>query len=166
MNTTTKPEPKRIAVPNDGGVLVTVETSVTEKEIFDARNEIVLRLEGAYNNLVFEMKEFQERWDANPIASLYEAALEGGHAGSSEWLSDQEEMLSAAFWNEIGVSIKNSVGSALDSAAMEVAERYGKIRTVTCSGLICPDTSIGGQSAIRGDLYDKATPKFRSQLQA
>jgi len=35
-----------------------------------------------------------------------------------------------------------------------------------CSGLICPDTSIGGQSTIRGDLHDKATPKFRSQLQA
>src|SRR5471030_990172 len=35
-----------------------------------------------------------------------------------------------------------------------------------CSGLICPDTSIGGQSTIRGDLHDKATPQFRSQLQA
>jgi transposase, IS5 family len=33
-----------------------------------------------------------------------------------------------------------------------------------CSGLICPDTSIGGQSTIRGDLYDKATPQFRSWL--
>jgi site-specific recombinase XerC len=27
-----------------------------------------------------------------------------------------------------------------------------------CSGLICPDTLIGGQSTIRGDLHDKATP--------
>lgn len=142
MNTTTKAEPKRIAVPNDGGVLVTVETSVTEKEIFEARNEIVLRLEGAYNNLVFEMKEFQERWDADPIASLYDAAIEGGHAGSAEWLSDQEEMLSAAYWNEIGVSIKNSVGGALDSAAIEVVERYEKIKTVTNRHLDNPHDTI------------------------
>jgi hypothetical protein len=35
---------------------------------------------------------------------------------------------------------------------------------LNCSGLICPDTSIGGQSTIRGDLHDKATPQFRPEL--
>jgi hypothetical protein len=34
--------------------------------------------------------------------------------------------------------------------------RWGQ--PMDCSGLICPDTSIGGQSTIRGDLHDKATP--------
>ena len=33
-----------------------------------------------------------------------------------------------------------------------------------CSGLICPDTSIGGQSTIRGVLHEKAAPQFRHQL--
>ena len=35
-----------------------------------------------------------------------------------------------------------------------------------CSGLICPDTSIGGQSTIRGVLHDKAAPKIRYQSEA
>jgi len=41
----------------------------------------------------------------------------------------------------------------------------GKINQ-NCSGLICPDTSIGGQSTIRGVLHDKAAPKIRYQSEA
>ena len=35
-----------------------------------------------------------------------------------------------------------------------------------CSGLICPDTSIGGKSTIRGELHGKTAQDVRSQLEA
>ena len=81
----------------------------------------------------------------------------GVDQGSQAQIVDMDKLSEP---NETGLP-RGGVNSA---ASTQVP--YAGTDSVHCSGLICPDTSIGGQSTIRGDLYDKATPQFRPQLQA
>jgi len=136
------PETKHLLSPKDGGVLVTVETTVTEREIAETRNDIVARLEGAYLNLIEEMKEFQKHWDEDPAAAFIDAAIAGGHAGSAEWLSEQAEMFHAAFWNQLGRSIQNAAGAALDRSAIYTAQRYEEVKQTANKYLEHPDETV------------------------
>ncbi|NYT63142.1 DUF4238 domain-containing protein [Alcaligenaceae bacterium] len=71
---------------------------------------------------------------------------------------------------EVAVTMAGTVVPLPDKASpvlqLILPESIGRLLLATdvCSGLIFPDTSIGGQSTIRGDFHDKAAPQFRSQL--
>lgn len=135
-------ETKHLLSPKEGGVLITAETKVTEREIAESRNDIVARLDGTYRNLIFEMKDFQASWDTGPMTSLAEAAIAGGHAGSAEWLSEQEEMLHATFWNDLGSSIKKATGAALDRSEIYIGKRYDEIKKSANARLEKPEETI------------------------
>jgi hypothetical protein len=121
-------ETKRLQAPKDGAVLVTVETTVTEREIAEERETIVLRLHGSYLNLVDEMAGFQKAWDENPRQAFLDSAGAGAYEGGAEWLNDQAEMFEMKTWVDLGNRIEEAAGTAYDFTATYVGQRFDHLK--------------------------------------
>lgn len=117
-------ETKKIIAEKDGSVIVTVETNVTEREIFEDREAIITRLHITYLNVLDQMKEFQAQWDANPTAAFWQSAAEGLNAGGAEWLSDQAELFESKTWVSLGEKLQNAAGTTVDRLATYSKGKY------------------------------------------
>lgn len=109
------PKLKRVLLPKPGNVLITVEPSITEREIVDERENIIIGLHVAYLDLIDEMVEFQQQWDQDPVFAFLSSANEGFSQGGAAWLSDQAELFEKATWINLGGKIKDMAGSAIDT---------------------------------------------------
>lgn len=111
-------ERKKVLAPDDGGVVITVETNITEQEIVEERQSIVQRLHMGYMNLNEGMKEFQQQWDQDGRLSLLTAAYDGGKAGGGAWWDDFDDMFEKKTWVELGDKVKNFSGEVYDRTAV------------------------------------------------
>lgn len=121
-------ETKRLASPKEGAVLVTVNSHVSEEEIAEERDTIVLRLHGAYLNLSDQMAEFQQQWDENPTLAFITSAREGWNTGGAQWLSDQTELFETKLWIDLGGKIKDAASAGYDRLATYSKERYEQLK--------------------------------------
>jgi hypothetical protein len=121
-------ETKKIAARKDGAVLVTVDSDVTEQDITEERETIVLRLHGAYLNLSDYMGEFQQQWDENPTLAFLTSAREGWNAGGAQWLSDQAELFETKLWIDLGGKIKDAAAAGYDRLATYSKQRYEQLK--------------------------------------
>jgi hypothetical protein len=115
---------KHILVPKDGPVVVTAHPTVTEKEINDDRDIIILRLDAAYQNLNEAMAPFQKQWQAGWAAALTEATWDGASAGVSAWGDDFGDCFKKETWTALGDKIEKLAGTSYDTAAQYAAGRY------------------------------------------
>jgi hypothetical protein len=122
-------EIKHLPAPRDGAVTITVETTVTEREVVDERADIIAKLDSAYLNLLEEMKEFQFLWDANPVLALVISKFEGQKAGGNEWVDDQLEMFHLKYWTEVGEQLKDAASTGYDRLATYSKQRFEQIQT-------------------------------------
>jgi len=122
-------EQRKVLASQDGSVTVTVETQVTEKEIFEARKAIEKRLHGCYENLVTNMSEFRQHWVADREKSLIWAAYEGASAGGGEWWEDSKQILEKQTWIDLGKKVEDFSGQAYDRAAQYSAALYQSMKS-------------------------------------
>jgi hypothetical protein len=118
---------KRVLLPKPGSVQVTVEPSVTEREIVEERENIVLGLHSAYLTLVDDMAEFQEEWDKNPALAFIISAQEGFNHGSAAWLSDQAELFEKETWVNLGEKVMEMAGSARDTMEGHAVKQFNAL---------------------------------------
>lgn len=116
--------PKRVLLPNAGSVLVTVEPKISEREIAEERDNIILGLHSAYLDLVDEMAEFQQQWDKNPALAFMVSAQEGLGQGGAAWLSDQAELFEKETWINLGEKIQEIAGGAIDTLEGHAATQF------------------------------------------
>lgn len=138
--------------PKDGAVIVTTEVTVTEKEIVEEREGIVLRLHAAYLNLSDQMVEFQSQWDDNPTLAFVTSAREGWNAGGADWLNDQAELFKAELWIDLGGKIRDAAGTAYDRLAGYSKQRYDELHKQLSRHIENPDdtftTGLGGNGPL------------------
>ena len=115
-----------------------VETTVTEREIFEARKVIIARLHDTYLNLMDEMSEFQTHWDANGPKAFAMALAEGGHSGASQWVSDME--YDPAMWEEMGDWIQKSTGAVLARGEYYARKPYNEMKKLVSDYSKSPDS--------------------------
>lgn len=135
-------ETKRLASPQDGSVLVTAESDVSEQDIVDERDTIVLRLHGAYLNLSDHMSEFQQQWDENPTLAFITSAQEGWNAGGAQWLSDQAELFESKLWIDLGGKIKDAAGAGYDRLATYSKQRYEQLKAELNKHVTHPEDTL------------------------
>lgn len=119
--------PQRVLLPKSGSVLITVEPSITEREIVEERENIILGLHSAYLDLVDAMAEFQQQWDRNPVLAFHNSALEGFSQGGAAWLSDQAELFEKKTWVELGEKVQEMAGTASDTLASHALKQFDAI---------------------------------------
>lgn len=122
-------ETKHLSTSKDGAVRVTAQSAVTEREITEERDNIIISLHAAYLNLVDHMAEFQMQWDESPTGAFLHSAIEGGHAGGAEWLKDQAALFEPALWSDLGGKIKDTAGAAYDRLESYRAKRYAEMKS-------------------------------------
>lgn len=120
--------PLKVMTSNDGDVLVVAGSAYTEKEIVDDREQIVQRLHGAYLNLLDDMQEFQQQWDADPATAFADAAYEGVKAGGGDWGESIGDLFDKQAWSDLGGKIEKFAGQALDRLAIYSAQQYEDLR--------------------------------------
>lgn len=121
------PTPQRVLLPKSGGVLITVEPSITEREIVEEREIIILGLHSAYLNLVDSMAEFQQQWDKNPVLAFHNSALEGFSQGGAAWLRDQAELFEKKTWIDLGKKIQGMAGTARDTLEGHAVKQFNSL---------------------------------------
>ncbi|RZT10045.1 hypothetical protein SAMN05216319_1506 [Duganella sp. CF402] len=151
--------------PKDGAVIVTTETRVTEKEISEEREGIVLRLHAAYLNLTDQMAEFQSQWDENPTLAFVTSAREGWNAGGAEWLSDQAELFKPELWTDLGGKIRDAAGTAYDRLASYSKQRYDELHKQLSTHIENPDDTLYNWAWWQKAITEEATELGRQQLQ-
>jgi hypothetical protein len=151
--------------PKDGAVIVTTETQVTEKEIFEEREGIVLRLHAAYLNLTDQMAEFQSQWDDNPTLAFVVSAREGWNAGGADWLNDQAELFKAELWTDLGGKIRDAAGTAYDRLAGYSKQRYDELHKQLSKHIENPDDTLYNWAWWQRTITDEASELAHQQLQ-
>lgn len=151
--------------PKDGAVIVTTETKVTEKEISEERESIVLRLHAAYLNLTDQMAEFQSQWDENPTLAFLTSAREGWNAGGADWLNDQAELFKAELWTDLGGKIRDAAGTAYDRLAGYSKQRYDELHKQLSKHIENPEDTLYNWAWWQKAITDEATELGRQQLQ-
>lgn len=157
-------ETGKLEAPDDGKVLVTTSPRVTEKEIAEDRDIIVLRLHSAYLNLVDHMAEFQEHWDANPALAYVQSAREGWNAGGAQWLSDQSELFTAELWTDLGSKVREAAGTAIDRLASYSRGQYQSVEKEINKHLENPDDTLLNWAWWQRSLTDTAEKLRDEQL--
>ena len=157
-------EVKRLAAPNDGGVLVTTDSTISEKEIAEERESIVLRLHAAYLNLSDQMSEFQSQWDENPALAFVISAREGWSAGGADWLSDQAELFEAKLWIDLGGKVKDAAGTAYDRLAGYSKQRYTALHEELSKHIEHPDDTLYNWAWWQRAIEQKAGDLTREQI--
>ena len=155
-------ERKNILVPKDGSVIVTVETDVTEQEIVEERESIVQRLHMGYMNLVEDMQEFQQQWDADGKLSLLTAAYEGVRAGGGAWWDDFDDIFEKEIWIDLGDKVKNFAGETYDRTAVYSKKVYTRL-IVDRADTIYTWNWWGRRLIDVGSNVDKISPFFYLQ---
>ena len=121
-----KSDHKHLDTYEDGKVVVTAHPEITEREIYDDRQRVILALDEGHAKLIKAMAPFQSRWDAGHGWALADAAKDGVGAGVSAWGEDFADLFKAETWCEIGKQVKDFAGSAYDAAAAYIPEYYRK----------------------------------------
>lgn len=148
---------EKYLAPREGGVTMTVESGVTEREIADDRSLIVMRLHSCYLNLADQMSEFQQQWDDNPVLAFINSAHDGWNAGGAEWLSDQAELFEKETWINFGNQVKEFAGAGYDRLATYSAQRYEEIRDELNRHIENPDDTIYNWAWWQKSIEDAAT---------
>lgn len=157
-------EIRKLDAPKDGNVLVTVKSRITEKEITEEREMIVLRLHAAYLNLTDYMAEFQTQWDDSPALAYVTSAYEGWNAGGAEWLDDQAEFFTADLWINLGSKVKDAAGTAYDRLATYSAGRFESVQKEVNKHLDKPEETLLNWAWWQRSLSDTATELGNEQL--
>lgn len=121
-------EQKKILLPKDGSVVVTLKPQVTEKEIYAAREEMTQRLDGAYRHLCEHMQEFQKDWDQNPRWAMAKAIGKGAWDGGKGWGESIGELFEKETWTEIGKKIAKATGEAYDHAKEVIPQQLEDLK--------------------------------------
>lgn len=158
-------EQRKVLAPQDGSVRVTVQTQVTEREIFEARQGIEKRLHACYDNLVVNMQEFREHWVADREKSLLWAAYEGAAAGGSDWWEDSKQILDKQTWVDLGKKVEDFAGSAYDRTAEYSAQLYESMKARINKDLANVDKTLGNWSWW-SELADDAAHTIRNQFES
>lgn len=158
-------ETHKIALPKDGSVAVTVEPKVTEKEIAEDRQDIVIRLHAAYLNLLDEMKEFQDQWDADPASALLRSAGEGLYAGGGSWVSDQADLFKAQTWTDLGKKISGMAGDSYDILASYAVSRYRDLQKDVNKYVDQPEDTLYNFAWWQTEISAKAEELLNRQAQ-
>ena len=157
-------ERKKVLTPQDGSVIVTVETNITEQEIVEERQSIVQRLHMGYINLNEGMKEFQQQWDADGRLSLLTAAAEGTKAGGGAWWDDFDDMFEKETWIELGGKIKNGSGEVYDRTAVYSKKFMTELSADINKLVENPDDTLYNWSWWQKNLSDAAQQEYAAQL--
>ncbi|MYN20596.1 hypothetical protein GTP81_28030 [Rugamonas sp. FT107W] len=158
-------ETKRLEAPKDGSVTVVTEVSVTEKEIVEDRDSIVIRLDAAYLNLNDQMAEFQTQWDDNPTLAFVTSAREGWNAGGADWLSDQAELFKAELWTDLGGKVRDAAGTAYDRLAGYSKQRYDELHKQLSKHIENPDETLKNWAWWQKTIETEVTEFGHQQLQ-
>lgn len=135
-------KPKHILLPKQGSVLVTVEPAISEREISEERENIILGLHSAYLSLVDEMAEFQQQWDKNPALAFVISAQEGFNQGGAAWLSDQAELFEKETWINLGGKIGDMAGGALDTLDGHARKQFTTLEARIARHVKNPQTTV------------------------
>ncbi len=114
-------------MPNGAVVVEFVRQTGLEKEIADAREALLITLDGAYRDTVEQMREFQEQWDKYGRLSMAINLAEGAYGGASAWIKDQAELAEWETWRQMGLCIADNAGKLFDYAADYTIETYDKL---------------------------------------
>lgn len=158
-------ERKKILVPKDGSVIVTVETDITEKEIVEERESIVQRLHMSYMNLNEGMQEFQQQWDADGKLSLLNAAYEGTKAGGGAWWDDFDDIFEKATWVDLGDKVKNFSGEVYDRTAVYSKKFMSELSTDINKLVEDPDETLYNWAWWQKNMGDAAQQGYEAQTQ-
>jgi hypothetical protein len=150
--------------PKDGAVIVTTEVTVTEKEIVEEREGIVLRLHAAYLNLSDQMVEFQSQWDDNPTLAFVTSAREGWNAGGADWLNDQAELFKAELWTDLGGKIRDAAGTAYDRLAGYSRQRYDELHKQLSRHIENPEDTLYNWAWWQREITEEVTELGQQQL--
>jgi hypothetical protein len=156
---------KRIEAAQDGSVLAYTETLVSEQEITEERESIVIRLHAAYLNLTDQMSEFQSQWDGGPGWALVTSYGEGLHAGSDDWIDDQADLFKAETWVNLGSKIKDAAGSTYDTLAGYVGKRYDNLKNEINKNIENPDDTLYNYAWWRRQIENKANELIQQEVQ-
>lgn len=118
----------------DGSVVLTTHNTVTEAEVDETRESILQQLHTTYVNVLAEMEEFQDQWDASPKLAFLDAAWEGMRAGGSDWGSSFVDLFEKDTWVAIGDKIVHFAGSAYDAGAQHANEQFQRIQDGIAGG--------------------------------
>ena len=157
-------ERKKVLTPQDGSVIVTVQTNITEQEIVEERQSIVQRLHMGYMNLNEGMKEFQQQWDADGRLSLLTAASEGAKAGGGAWWDDFDDMFEKETWIELGGKVKNFSGEVYDRTAVHSKKFMTELSKHINKLVENPDDTLYNWSWWQKNLSDAAQQEYAAQL--
>lgn len=83
-----RPDHRHLDTYEKGKVIVTAHPEVTEREIYDDRQQIIRLLSEGHTKLVRAMVPFQARWDTSHGWALADALKDGATAGASAWGDD------------------------------------------------------------------------------
>ncbi len=119
---------QHVDAPNEGAAEMTIESvPVTEREIKEARDQVILRLHMSYLNLTDAMQEFQQEWDKDPAWAMAVAAKDGIASGVSSWLDDSGDLFEKETWVDIGDSIGDFAGNAYDKTSTYAGNLFYKL---------------------------------------
>ena len=157
-------EIRHVQLPKDGGVLVTSEPKVTEREIFEDRESIVQRLHATYLNLTDQMVEFQKQWDDGPTLAFINSAREGLNQGGASWLDDQAELFEARTWVEMGEKIKENAGTAYDRLGTYSGQRYRALQKELNKHIDHPEDTLYNWAWWQKAIEDEASELYQQQV--
>lgn len=157
-------EIRKLETSKDGDVLVTVGSKVTEQEIAEEREVIVLRLHSAYLNLTDYMAEFQAQWDESPALAYITSAYEGWNAGGAEWLNDQTEFFNRDLWISLGDKVKDAAGNAYDRLATYSAGRFESVQKEVNKHLANPEETLLNWAWWQRSISDTASQMGSEQV--
>ncbi|MFA0114339.1 PAAR-like domain-containing protein [Vibrio sp. 10N.261.46.E11] len=110
--------------PNTDSVTVEFvgEPSI-EKQIVNIQDSVEATLDGTYNALTEDMKEFQQQWDEEGYWTLGDGVIDGAQA----WGADIVDMLSPRFWGDAADTISDLSSSAVDKLAIYSVDKFNSI---------------------------------------
>jgi len=157
------PQPKRVLLPKPGSVLVTAEPTITEREISEERENIILGLHSAYLALVDEMAEFQQQWDENPALAFMISAQEGFSQGGAAWLSDQAELFEKETWVNLGGKIQEMAGGALDTLEGHAVKQFNTLEARIQKHAKNPEKTVLNWAWWQATIKSEADEYIRSE---
>ncbi len=99
-----------------------------ERQIKRHQDDLLMLLDGAYQELLNSMSEFQKQWDAIGYLSIASSGQEGLFSGVASWFKGQADIFEVTFWENLGSSIKEYSGKAVDFAADYAGDVYNELQ--------------------------------------
>ncbi len=120
-------EPLKVLASKDGDVMAIAGSAYSEQEISEDREEIIQVLHAAYLQLLDDMEEFQQQWDADHLNAVANALGKGAVDGSGDWGKSIGDLFDKETWVQVGEKVKHFGGKVVDTMVVYSAEEWSTL---------------------------------------